>query len=216
MLNDSRDAWIAEGKSLGDQGRALPWAIGDWWIAGQGINDRKQIVRAPAWCGPAYTACRNYARVAAEFPKGPLRSDRLSITHHSALMAVPKTDRQALVEWALTEDKVPSVRALKAEIERRGDDRRNQQETGQGRKRSVVTTPASLARKVLQACPHLHADLRRLTDDADWEQFIEALKQRLEAEAAADRAGEPFTNVVTLAAPEASSRPSDRMQEAQP
>jgi hypothetical protein len=47
--------WIKAGRSLGRAERSVMWWIGDWWAFGvHKYGDRRAIVEADGWEGPAY------------------------------------------------------------------------------------------------------------------------------------------------------------------
>jgi hypothetical protein len=59
------------------------WWIGGWWAFGEHrYGERKAIVTADGWEGPAYETCRKAASVARAFPP-PQRHHAVTFYHHT-------------------------------------------------------------------------------------------------------------------------------------
>ncbi|MGH7085947.1 MAG: hypothetical protein ACREFN_13255 [Acetobacteraceae bacterium] len=80
-------------------------ALGDWWAFGEArYGERKAVVEAEDWDGPAYQTCRNSAAVCTAFPEMSRRRDNLSFSHHAEVAALPAAEADALAEAAKRAD----------------------------------------------------------------------------------------------------------------
>ena len=75
---------------------------------GTSIGQRKAIVEAEDWEGPAYQTCVNASNVARRFESNRRRLN-LSFAHHAEVAALTTADANALLDWA--EDARSSKRA---------------------------------------------------------------------------------------------------------
>jgi N6-adenosine-specific RNA methylase IME4 len=96
----SEAEWCAAGQMLGRIEHSVSWWIGDWWAFGEAsYGERKAIVAADDWDGPAYQTCRNAASVAGKFELSRRRDD-LSFAHHAEVAALPPDKADRLLDWA--------------------------------------------------------------------------------------------------------------------
>lgn len=116
----SREEWIAIGRELGRAERGISWWIGDWWAFGEHrYGDRKAIVEAPDWQGPAFQVCENYASIARNFATSR-RREVLSFKHHAEVASLPPEDADRLLDWCEQGDpetgEVRPTRELRDEV----------------------------------------------------------------------------------------------------
>jgi hypothetical protein len=77
----------------------VAWWLGDWWAFGEAHwGERKAIVAAEDWEGPAYESCRQAAWVCRAFETVRRRTD-LSFKHHAEVAAFPQAEADALLDW---------------------------------------------------------------------------------------------------------------------
>jgi hypothetical protein len=92
--------WVGVGNTLGILESNVSWWIGDWWAYGETkYGQRKAIVEAEGWQGPAFQTCMNAAGVAKRFTTSR-RREVLSFTHHAAVAAMHPDDADSLLDWA--------------------------------------------------------------------------------------------------------------------
>jgi hypothetical protein len=78
----SEAEWRSGGSLLAKIERSVSWWLGDWYAFGEArYGERKAIVEAEDWEGPAYPICRNAASIANAFELSR-RRDNLSYSHH--------------------------------------------------------------------------------------------------------------------------------------
>jgi hypothetical protein len=76
------------------------WWLGDGWAYGEArYGERKAIVEAEDWEGPAYQTCREAAVVSSAFPELFRRRNNLSFSHHKEVAALPPDEADALLDW---------------------------------------------------------------------------------------------------------------------
>ncbi len=109
----SEDEWRSAGALLGRVERSVSWWLGDWWAYGHRYGDRKAMVVAEDWEGPAFDACMNAASVCRAFETSR-RREVLSFKHHTEVAALPPTDADRLLDAAEAEEW--STRQLRAEV----------------------------------------------------------------------------------------------------
>lgn len=119
----SEQDWLSAGALLGKLERSVTWWLGDWWAFGERrYGERKAIVTAEDWEGPAFQTCRNAAAICQAFETSR-RRDVLSFSHHAEVASLPPTQADALLDWAeqtIQETGKPrSTRELRAEVSRR-------------------------------------------------------------------------------------------------
>jgi hypothetical protein len=108
----SRDGWLRTGEALLALENFTPWAWGDWWRA-RGFD-----FKLPEdWRGPSEHTLENYAAVCKHFETNSLRREAVSFRHHAELASLPRSERNALLDWC--EQTKASVSALRAEKQRR-------------------------------------------------------------------------------------------------
>jgi hypothetical protein len=105
----------------------LPCTIGHYyanpeWTKERGIyGERKGVVEAEDWDGPAYQTCRNAASICDAFELSR-RRDSLSFKHHAEVAALAPAEADALLDWAeepiATTGKPRPTRELRAEVSR--------------------------------------------------------------------------------------------------
>jgi hypothetical protein len=61
-------------------------------------GERKAIVEAEDWDGPAYQTCRIAASVCGRFELFRRRNN-LGFTHHAEVAAIPPAEADALIDW---------------------------------------------------------------------------------------------------------------------
>jgi hypothetical protein len=89
------DAWVQQGEALAQAVQRLPWAIGDWVIAGETLFNEKASQHYDS-LGLSQERLANYAWVARQFPPST-RVEVLSWTHHREVAALPEPKRAALL-----------------------------------------------------------------------------------------------------------------------
>jgi hypothetical protein len=79
---------------------ALPFNIAAcWWAFGEArYGERKAIVEAEDWEGPAYQTCVNASNVAKRFESNRRRLD-LTFKHHAEVVALPPAEADSLLDW---------------------------------------------------------------------------------------------------------------------
>ena len=88
----SADEWRDLGLQISRTRGATQWWIGDWWaFAENRYGDRKAMVEAEDWEGPAFQTCMNAAIVSNAFETSR-RREVLSFRHHAEVASLP-------VEW---------------------------------------------------------------------------------------------------------------------
>ena len=112
--------WREAGTILGRVEHSVSWWLGDWWAFGENrYGDRKAIVEADDWDGPAYQTCRNAASIASAFELSR-RRDNLSFNHHAEVVGRPPKEADRLLDWAektISETGKPrTIAALRAEV----------------------------------------------------------------------------------------------------
>jgi N6-adenosine-specific RNA methylase IME4 len=115
--------WRDAGALLGKIERSVSWWLGDWWAFGEArYGQRKAIVEAEDWEGPAYQTCRDAAWISEAFALSR-RRDNLSFGHHKEVAALPPDEADALLDWAegtiADTGKPRSTRELRGEVSRR-------------------------------------------------------------------------------------------------
>jgi hypothetical protein len=81
--NLQEEDWRGIGSALGRMRGSMQWWLGDWWrYEGHGYGDRKAMVEAEDWDGPAFQTCRDAAWVCDAFKETSRRRDVLSFNHH--------------------------------------------------------------------------------------------------------------------------------------
>jgi hypothetical protein len=121
--NLSESDWIETGRTFGRIGEARQWAIGDWWVYGEGhkYGSRTATVNTDDWDGPTFDTCINYGSVCRAF-KTPRRRGVLTFTHHAEVMGLTPAQQNKLLNWCaepIAETGKPrSTRALREEIAR--------------------------------------------------------------------------------------------------
>ena len=94
--------WHDIGIQLGRAGTQLSWLVGDWWAFGEAhYGQRKAIVEADDWTGPAYQTCMNMASVCRAFQETSRRREGLSFGHHEVVAIVPAEIADQLLDWCL-------------------------------------------------------------------------------------------------------------------
>jgi N6-adenosine-specific RNA methylase IME4 len=116
----SETEWREAGAILGRVEHSVSWWLGDWWAFGENrYGDRKAIVEADDWEGPAYQTCRNAASIAGAFELSR-RRDNLSFSHHAEVVRRPPKEADRLLDWAeetISETGKPqTIAALRAEV----------------------------------------------------------------------------------------------------
>jgi N6-adenosine-specific RNA methylase IME4 len=115
--------WLAAGQVLGKVEQGVSWWVGDWWAFGERhYGQRKAVVTAPGWQGPAYQTCRNAAVVANRFELYRRRYN-LSFHHHAEVASLKGSEADALLDWAqepiAQTGRARTTRELRAEVFRR-------------------------------------------------------------------------------------------------
>jgi Domain of unknown function (DUF4326) len=100
----SEQDWLEVGRKLGRAGGTLQWWIGDWWAYGEHrYGDRKAIVEAVDWDGPALQTCMNCATVTRAFWETSRRREVLPHSHHAEVAALPSPEADLLLNEAEAE-----------------------------------------------------------------------------------------------------------------
>src|SRR4051794_20519265 len=82
--NLSFEDWRDIGRQIGRASSRLQWQIGDWWIYGEHrYGERRALIEADIWDGPAFQTCMNWASVCRAFPTSR-RREVLTFGHHEA------------------------------------------------------------------------------------------------------------------------------------
>jgi hypothetical protein len=83
---------------LGKIEHSVSWWIGDWWAFGEHrYGDRKAMVEAEDWEGPAYQTCFNAWNIAKRFEINRRRLN-LSFTHHAEVAGLAPDEADALLD----------------------------------------------------------------------------------------------------------------------
>ena len=83
-------------------------------------GERKAIVEAEDWDGPAYQTCREAAVVSAAFPEMFRRRNNLTFSHHKKVAALPPAEADALLDWCEETIKAPGDKPRPTGCESRG------------------------------------------------------------------------------------------------
>jgi hypothetical protein len=112
------DDWKAIGQGLGRLRDQCRWLLGDWWAFGESrYGARTAIVQSPDWDGPQFQTCANKGRVSRVFEAATSRRRELSWSHHEAVAAQPREERERLLN--LCEQHRWSVHRLRDELRQR-------------------------------------------------------------------------------------------------
>ena len=85
----SEAEWREAGAVLGKVERSVSWWLGDWWAFGEArYGQRKAVVQAEDWEGPAYQTCMDAASVCRGFETSRRRED-FSFQHHREVAGLP-------------------------------------------------------------------------------------------------------------------------------
>ena len=119
----SESEWRSAGELLGKVEHSVSWWIGDWWAFGNAkYGQRKAVVEAEDWDGPAFQTCVNASNVAQRFETNRRRLV-LSFAHHAEVAALTPEDADGLLDWCeetlRTTGKPRSTRELRGEVSRR-------------------------------------------------------------------------------------------------
>jgi hypothetical protein len=112
--------WVEVGEVLGRARSASQWWIGDWWAFGEHrYGERKAIVEADDWEGPAFQTCANAATVCRAFETSS-REEVVSFRRHQAIAVIHDEEwRLKVLAWAATPDehgKRPTYAAVEARV----------------------------------------------------------------------------------------------------
>lgn len=133
------DAWANHGRKLGQAERALGWAVGAWWNAGERFGERVAIVQAADWNGPSHKTCRNYGSVVNQIPASR-RQDTLSFAHHAEVAGLPEDEADEILaqaaRQALSTGNPPPVNQIRQIVKAR---RRRQREEVLGAATTAVS-----------------------------------------------------------------------------
>ena len=110
--------WAQVGRELGKIFRSSPWAVADWWVAGDDLprGVRLGIVQALDWTGPPYESCKQWGRVARRFPPRCRYLHHCDISHHQEVAMLPDELAGPLLEQAEREHWI--VNRLRIEVRR--------------------------------------------------------------------------------------------------
>ena len=110
--------WAQVGRELGKIFRSSPWAVADWWVAGDDLprGVRLGIVQALDWTGPPYESCKQWGRVARRFPPRCRYLHHCDISHHQEVAMLPDELARPLLEQAEREHWI--VNRLRIEVRR--------------------------------------------------------------------------------------------------
>ena len=116
--------WRQAGEMLGKVERSVTWWLGDWWAFGEArYGERKAVVEADGWEGPAFKTCANAASVCESFKETSRRREHLSFSHHAEVAALPRDEADAVLSWAeqpvAGTGKLRSVREVRAKVAQR-------------------------------------------------------------------------------------------------
>jgi N6-adenosine-specific RNA methylase IME4 len=96
----SEAEWRGAGAILGRVERSVSWWLGDWWAFGEKhYGERKAIVEADDWEGPAFQTCANAAAVCRAF-RTSRRREVLSFIHHAEVAGRSPDEADRLLDWA--------------------------------------------------------------------------------------------------------------------
>jgi hypothetical protein len=112
--------WIEAGKALARIDGTIMWWVGDWWAFGEHkYGDRRAVVEAEDWEGPAFQTCRNAAAVCRGFETSR-RRDVLSFIVHAEVASLPEEEADRLLDWCeavLGQTKrPPTIKALRERV----------------------------------------------------------------------------------------------------
>jgi N6-adenosine-specific RNA methylase IME4 len=116
----SETDWQAAGEVLGKVERSVSWWIGDWWAYGEATyGDRKAIIDADDWQGPAFQTAANAATVCRMFETSR-RREILSFSHHAEVAGLAAAAADRWLDWCeetIAETGKPrSTRELRAAV----------------------------------------------------------------------------------------------------
>jgi N6-adenosine-specific RNA methylase IME4 len=93
--------WREVGAKLGSVERDISWWLGDWWAFGEKkYGQRKAIVEAKDWNGPAFQTCVNVGNVCKKFLETNRRRLLLPFNHHAEVASLPAHKADELLDWA--------------------------------------------------------------------------------------------------------------------
>jgi N6-adenosine-specific RNA methylase IME4 len=96
----SEAEWREAGAILGRVEHSVSWWLGDWWAHGEKhYGDRKAIVEADDWDGPAFQTCVNAGNVCKKFKETNRRRLALSFKHHAEVADRPPEEADRLLDW---------------------------------------------------------------------------------------------------------------------
>jgi hypothetical protein len=141
----SQNVWADVGRGLCRIDSSSRWWFADWWIGGSVANGaRRALVDSDDWQGPAFQTCMNGGLVARAFPTSR-RREVLTFGHHAELLHLPANEADALLDWAeetvAATDRPRSVRALRAERQRRDREKQAKEENPRSRTISANIKP---------------------------------------------------------------------------
>jgi len=103
------DQWRELGLQIARTRGATQWWIGDWWAFGENkYGERKAIVEADDWEGPAFQTCMNAAQIARAYETSR-RREVLSFKHHMEVVALSVEWQDKLLDEAEEKDLSTSV-----------------------------------------------------------------------------------------------------------
>jgi hypothetical protein len=117
----SEAEWREAGAILGRVEHSVSWWLGDWWAFGENrYGDRKAIVEAEDWNGPAFQTCVNAGNVCKKFKTTNRRRLALSFKHHAEVADRPADEADRLLGWCeetiATTGKPRSTAELRKEV----------------------------------------------------------------------------------------------------
>jgi hypothetical protein len=96
----AEEHWIEIGQALGRVTSASMWWIGDWWAFGEHrYGERKAIVEAEDWDGPAFQTCVNAANVCRKIESNRRRLE-LSFAAHAEVACLETESQEHLLNQA--------------------------------------------------------------------------------------------------------------------
>ena len=96
----SYENWLACGKNLIQLGRAIQWALGDWWVHGEhAYGERVAALREEAFGDYTWQTLMNLGWVARRV-KTSRRREVLSFTHHATVAALPAAEQEHWLDRA--------------------------------------------------------------------------------------------------------------------
>jgi hypothetical protein len=114
----SQENWAEVGRALGRVRGSVMWWVGDWWAYGEHrYGERKAVVDADGWDGPAYDTCVNAGTVSRRF-EIPRRRGVLSFNSHAEVATLPEEWQDKLLDWAERDEhgKPRTIRAIRDEV----------------------------------------------------------------------------------------------------